>query len=374
MSGDLIAAGLGAFAVSEATGTTNLTTIGSSSDDEENENPLSSIPGFAMGGGPPIDLSGLSIGGGPNDSGGGGFDPFGSFDQLTERVTETVQVPTGSGGGSGDTPGWQDLLGNLEQGTLYDPDRFDDYGSSGSDESGGSGGGSGGVDSPGSAALDAYNRITTPNDSFLGLNAGERTTNAVESGGETVGGLPMEFATGLFDGATAAGDAAGDGSRKWLQSVTGIEPQGTGINDDRPGIGVTDVITSVSKGTQDGRDESETTTLAELPGAVYEDVQGRLRGGSDDSSGFLDNFRPNRDGPLSLDSGGRSSSGSSGSSGSDDSGSSGSSGGSSGFVGRSPSPSSALGSDDPEDMDESDDEGSSSNAPSGFFSGGGGVA
>lgn len=272
MSGELVAAAIGAIGVSEATGATNFTAIGTGGgDDGEDSNPISSIPGFAPrgpnGGPPAIDLSGLSLGGGS-----------GSGSGVVEKVTEKiVQVPTGSGGSGGGSGGlsWEDVAGNFEEGSLYDPDRIG--GSDGNDSGGSSG--SGGETTTTGAALDAYNRITTPNDTVLGLNAGERTNNAVEDGGEAVGGLPMKFLAGTFGGAIDAGQSQGDKSRQWLQNVTGIEKQGTNINEDRPGIGISDIITSVSKGTQDGRDESDTVTPTELPGAVYEDAKSRAESG-----------------------------------------------------------------------------------------------
>lgn len=371
MSTNLLAAGLGAFAVSEATGTTNLTAIGSGGDDgEDDENPLSSIPGFAPpgpnGGPPAIDLSGLSLGGGG---------PSGTF----QRVREIVQVPTGDSGssgsdGSGGGPSWQDILGTVEEGSLYDPDRF-----GGGDGSDGSGSGSRGD-------FDIWDGIQAVNNfdaGDAGTRVGEGTgdfvenaaTGATEGIGAGIGSVPF----GLVNGAIDAGQAAGDKSRKWIADVTGAEGDGEGVNAGRPGAGITDVIDMVAKGEQGGTDPEDTKTpgeaLKSIGGAAWDGLKsyeenrprslseraadavnaevtdrmpddaaeqfGSNDSGSDDSGGSsIDTSGAVRLGGS--DSGGSSSGGSSSS-------------GTTPSFRRSPSPDRVLGSEDPEDESDGTD-------------------
>lgn len=350
----LAAAAVGA---SEATGTTNFTPIGADGDDENDDPPNSVARGIAPGligalrsatggsGGPQLDLD---LGGGRYQPGGGSSGGGSVIDELVARLDETTDAGNTSGTVKDNADRAGELIDQITDGTVPVP-------------SGGNGGGDGG-DSFG--PLDAFEAVNNFDAAEAGTAFGEgasdfgtNATDGIVSGiGESIGQVPFA----LVDGATDAGGAAGNRTRRWIADVTGAEGDGEGVNADRPGAGITDVLDMAASGEQGGVDPEDTQTPGEAVASIADAAGDRLSGGltgDPDTSIFGGGSGSSGSGSSGpIDAGGSSDpptlmeqapdlspTGDSGSSGSSGSGSSG---------GTSSAVEATIGSEDPEDEDD----------------------
>lgn len=253
-SAEIGLAALGAFAASEASGVTDVTSLGRGGDRSGDEG----------GGDTPAGLPGLGalqaqIGGlrgavaragvnAPESGDASQLDLAAAFERAVgagaasvdvadpnQNLTRTVEVvrdaaggnvPSLTGGGGSGVPGGAfGILGGRLGG--FDPD----------------------------AAGEAFGRGVG--------DVVEGTVSESSRGvGEAIGSVPFN----LVGGAIKAGGEAGNATRRVIADVTGAEGDDTGVNADRPGAGITDVLDMVASGEQG--DPSRTYTPGEAVGAI----------------------------------------------------------------------------------------------------------
>ena len=265
----LAAAAVGA---SEATGTTDFTPIGADGDDTDD--PPNSVargiaPGLigalrsATGGGPQLDID---LGGGRFEPGGGSSGGSGitdSIDQLAARLNQTTDEGATSGTVKDNAGELATLVENLngggDGGTAPEP----------SDDDGGI--------SPIDAIRAVNNFDAGDAGTTVGEGAGDFAQNATGEAAEGIGASIGQIPFALVDGATDAGGAAGNPTRRWIADVTGAEGDDEGVNADRPGAGITDVIDMVASGEQGGVDPEDTQTPGEAVGSIADAAVGGLR-------------------------------------------------------------------------------------------------
>jgi hypothetical protein len=207
------------------------------------------------------------------DAAGAAADPNANAEQTAERIVRIVRT---GGGSAGDSV--IDTVTGGPGGSVIDTV---------TGGSGGSGGGDGGPnDGFGifGGALGGFDPDRAGES--IGTGTGEFIEGAVSETaggvGEAVGGIPFD----LVGGAIEAGGEAGNATRRVIADVTGAEGDNSGINADRPGAGITDVLDMVASGEQG--DPPRTYTPGEAVGAIAETAAGGAADAAPDVGALAD--------------------------------------------------------------------------------------